>query len=140
VPRTYAGLQGYEIVEKLTDNLSTNPTLQIYSAATAFGIYDGGVLGVRQKDTLVKLTARRIIIATGAYENPLVANDWDRPGVLLATGVQRMLYLWGMRPGKAAVIVGTNDLGLTVGSVAYPALAQGGPRSILRDWGYTCTS
>lgn len=113
-PQAYAGLQGYEIAKKLTDRLSANPTLQIYSAATAFGIYDGGVLGIRQKDTLVKLTAGRIIVATGAYENPLVADDWDRPGVLLATGVQRMLHLWRMRPGKAAVVVGAGDLGLMV--------------------------
>jgi len=112
--RAYTGLRGHEIARKLIDSLSANSTLQIYSAATAFGIYDSRVLGVRQKDTLVKLAARRIIVATGAYENPLVADDWDRPGVLLATGVQRMLHLWRMRPGKAAVVVGTDDLGLMV--------------------------
>lgn len=113
-PQAYAGLRGYEIAERLVAGLSNGPALQVYSEATAFGYYEGGVLGVRQKERLVQLTARRVIIATGAYENPLVVDDGDRPGVFLATGVQKLLHLWGMRPGRAAVVISTNDFGLAV--------------------------
>ncbi|MBI3302675.1 MAG: (2Fe-2S)-binding protein [Deltaproteobacteria bacterium] len=112
--QAYAGLRGSEIAERLTASLSAGPAVQVYANATAFGIYDGGVLGVRQGERLIKLSARRIIVATGAYENPLVADDWDRPGVFLATGAQRLLHLWGVRPGQAAVVISTNDFGLTV--------------------------
>jgi sarcosine oxidase subunit alpha len=94
--------------------VSSRANLQAHTDATAFGIYDDGVIGVRQQETLLKLTAQRVVIATGAYENPLIAEDWDRPGVFLATGVQRMLHLWHMRPGRVVTVVGTNDLGLVV--------------------------
>jgi sarcosine oxidase subunit alpha len=113
-PQEYAGLRGYEIAGRLVESLPGGAALQVYTHATAFGSYDGSVLGIRQGERLVKLTARRTIIATGAYENPLVADDWDRPGVFLATGAQRLLHLWGVRPGVVAVVVSTNDFGLTV--------------------------
>ena len=113
-PRNYRGLRGYEIAEKLAVTVSSRVNLQVYSSATAFGIYDDGVIGVRQHEALLKLTTKRVVIATGAYENPLIAEDWDRPGVFLATGVQRMLHRWQMRPGRAATVVSTNDFGLVV--------------------------
>jgi len=113
-PRNYRSLRGYEIAEKLAAAVASSASLQIYTGATAFGIYDDGVVGVRQDKTLLKLTAKRVVIATGAYENPLIAEDWDRPGVFLATGVQRMLHVWHMRPGRVATVVSTNDLGLVV--------------------------
>jgi sarcosine oxidase subunit alpha len=113
-PRAYRGLSGGAIAEKLTEAISSRPNLEIYTGATAFGIYDNNVIGVRQGETLLQLTARCIVIATGAYENPLIADEWDRPGVFLATGVQRMLHLWLMQPGQVATVVSTNDFGLVV--------------------------
>jgi len=113
-PRNYRGLRGYEIAQQLTAAVTSRASIEVWTAATAFGIYDNGVIGVRQQETLLKLTAKRVVIATGAYENPLIAEDWDRPGVFLATGAQRMLHLWLMRPGRVATVVSTNDLGVMV--------------------------
>jgi sarcosine oxidase, subunit alpha len=114
VPQAYAGLRGYEIAGRLISSLPNGPALQIHSGATAFGYYEGGVLGVQQKGRLIQLSAGRVIIATGAYENPLVVDNGDRPGVFLATGIQRALHLWGMQLGKATVVISTNDFGLAV--------------------------
>lgn len=113
-PPAHAGLRGYEIAERLTASVSASPAVQVYANATAFGYYDGGILGVRQRERLITLSTRRLIVATGAYENPLVADDWDRPGVFLATGAQRLLHLWGMRPGRVAVVISTSDFALAV--------------------------
>jgi sarcosine oxidase subunit alpha len=133
-PRKYRGLRGYEIAEKLAITVSSRASLQACTGAIAFGIYDDGVIGIRQHETLLKLTAQRVVIATGAYENPLIAEDWDRPGVFLATGVQRMLHLWRMRPGRVATVVTTNDLGFVVAAQLVEAGVEVRAVADVRTW------
>ena len=114
-PEPFRDLRGFEIAARLRGELtSRDGGLEVFREATAFGAYEGGVIGVRQRSRVVKLTARGLIVATGAYERPLVAEDWDRPGVFLAGGVQRLLHRWGVRPGEAAAVIGTNDSGPAV--------------------------
>jgi sarcosine oxidase subunit alpha len=47
-------------------------------------------------------------VASGAYETPLLFPNNDLPGVMLSTGVLRLLHLHGIQAGKRAVIVGTS--------------------------------
>lgn len=78
----------------------------------AFGAYDHGWLGAVSGNRLIKLRAGALIVATGAYEQPLVFPNNDLPGVMLGGGVLRLLHLWGVVPGKRAVIVSANPRGL----------------------------
>ena len=63
---------------------------------------------------LFKIRARTVIVATGAYEAPLVFDGNDLPGVMLGSAVQRLIHLYGVVPGQRAVIVTTNDDGWAV--------------------------
>ena len=47
--------------------------------------------------------ARRVVLATGAYERPLVFPDNDRPGMMLAGAARTYLERFGSRAGRPAV-------------------------------------
>jgi sarcosine oxidase subunit alpha len=117
-------MRGHEIAEHLREQLVASAAVHVHSEATAFGVYNDGFVGIRQKDTLIKMRAQRLIVATGAYENALIAENWDRPGVFLASGVQRMLHLWKMWPGSATVVISTSDYGLAVAAQLIEAGAE----------------
>jgi sarcosine oxidase subunit alpha len=48
------------------------------------------------------------------YEQPLLFANNDLPGVMLGSGVQRLLHLYGVLPGSDAVVVTANDEGWQV--------------------------
>ncbi|MDC0163531.1 sarcosine oxidase subunit alpha family protein [Candidatus Pelagibacter sp.] len=63
--------------------------------------------GIRQR--LWKIRAKKVIIATGAIERPLVFNNNDRPGILLANSVNKYLNFYGVACGENNFIFTNND-------------------------------
>ncbi len=55
------------------------------------------------------LRCRRVILATGAHEQPLVFRDNDRPGIMLAGAARTYAVRWGAVPGRQAVVFTAND-------------------------------
>ncbi|MEP3945760.1 FAD-dependent oxidoreductase [Ascidiaceihabitans sp.] len=51
-----------------------------------------------------KIRARRIILAAGAIERPVVFPGNDRPGVMLANAVRTYIRRFGVAPGASAVV------------------------------------
>ncbi len=62
-----------------------------------------GILAVVTPTGLVKLAARRFLYATGAYDQNLPFPDNDRPGILSARACGRLVFRWGVRPGRRLV-------------------------------------
>ena len=58
---------------------------------------------------LWKTRTKKIILASGAVERPLVFAGNDVPGVMLASAVRDYLKLYGVSPGDRTVIVTNND-------------------------------
>ncbi|AXH95408.1 2Fe-2S iron-sulfur cluster-binding protein [Ornithinimicrobium avium] len=56
-----------------------------------------------------RITAGRVVLATGATERPLVLAGNDLPGVMLASAVSTYLGRFGVLPGQQAVVATTND-------------------------------
>lgn len=81
------------------------PTLTVLRNATCFGLYEGNLLGIEQKNTLIHLRAGKVIVATGAYETAVVFGNNHLPGVMLSTGVERLLHLNQVVPGSRAVVI-----------------------------------
>ncbi|MBM3523120.1 MAG: sarcosine oxidase subunit alpha, partial [Alphaproteobacteria bacterium] len=53
--------------------------------------------------------AKRVVLATGAIERPLVFGGNDRPGVMLASAARRYVNQFAVAPGRRAVVVTNND-------------------------------
>ncbi|WP_406247436.1 FAD-dependent oxidoreductase [Microbacterium sp. M] len=58
--------------------------------------------------------ARRLVIATGAYDRQVPVPGWTLPGVMAAGGVQAMLKANQVAAGRRAVVAGTGPFLLSV--------------------------
>jgi sarcosine oxidase subunit alpha len=110
-------------LEPIVRELESLPNVDIRLRTSAFGLYDGNTVGlIERRDHLVPspelgqprqvfitLRARSIVFATGAIERPLVFNDNDRPGVMLASAARTYLNRFAVAPATSAVIATNND-------------------------------
>ncbi|HEY2260189.1 MAG TPA: glycine cleavage T C-terminal barrel domain-containing protein, partial [Solirubrobacteraceae bacterium] len=85
--------------------------VEILTRAAALGYFDG-LVPVWQEDTMHQIRAARHVFATGTIEQPLVFAGNDLPGVMLAGGARRLAALYGVSPGRRAVIATTSERGL----------------------------
>ncbi|WP_399038088.1 FAD-dependent oxidoreductase [Streptomyces sp. ASQP_92] len=70
----------------------------------------------------VRIRARAVLLATGAYERQLPFRGWTLPGVVGAGGAQAMLKGGLVLPGKRVVVAGSGPLLLAVAA----SLAEAG--------------
>ncbi|MER8186090.1 2Fe-2S iron-sulfur cluster-binding protein [Kitasatospora sp. NPDC094015] len=130
--------------------LAATPEVRILTRATAIGHHDQNHLLVAERrtvhlapaeippgaprDRLWHLRARQVVLATGAYEHPMVFAGNDRPGVMSAAAVRSYLHRYAVRPGGRAVVLTTNDhayrtaLDLVAAGVPVAALVDTRPR------------
>ena len=89
-----AAYHGYNYLlarENLTDHLSQNEKQN----------------KVRQR--LLKIRAKKVIVATGSLERPLVFNNNDRPGIMLSSAVKKYADYYGVATGQENVFFTNND-------------------------------
>lgn len=108
----FAGRTGWEVAQDLAVEVLASDRVRVLTSATAFGLYEDGLLGILEPRRFVKLRARRTVVATGLVEYPLVFENNDLPGVMLASGMQRLVTLYGVRPGQRAVVVANDERGV----------------------------
>lgn len=77
------------------------------------------VAGHAPEEEAAAVTARAVLVATGAYERQLPFPGWTLPGVVGAGGAQAMLKGGLVLPGRRVVVAGSGPLLLAVaGSLA----------------------
>ena len=87
---------------------------EVLAPARALAVYEGGLVPVDAGTVLYRIRAGRIIVATGAVEQPLVFPGNDLVGVMLPSAVRRLVDEWAIRPGTSAVVVGADAESLAV--------------------------
>jgi sarcosine oxidase subunit alpha len=90
-----------EVVRRVEEH----PAIQVWKSATVFGLYEDNYLGIQHGKRMIRLRAREVIVATGGWERPLVFENNDLPGVMLASAAQRLLHLEHSRFDGTAVVV-----------------------------------
>lgn len=112
-------------VETVEAELAAAPRCRVLRRTAAYGLFDHGVVGAveRVADHLPeppahlphqrawRIVARRIVVATGAIERPIVLAGNDRPGVMLAGAVRAYVNRYAVRPGQRAVVFTAGDDG-----------------------------
>ncbi|MEO0131515.1 MAG: NAD(P)/FAD-dependent oxidoreductase [candidate division WOR-3 bacterium] len=109
----YCGIRGIDIPRLLVKNLQSGK-VKLKLNTSVIGYFKGNVLGVVTNGKFLKIYGKRIIFATGAYENPLPFPNHDLPGVYGAGAVQTLMNVHGVLPGRRALMVGSGNIGLIV--------------------------
>ena len=122
---TIGGSAAGDWVAEVVAELEAMPDVTLLRRATVNGYYDHNYLTIAERATdhlgvglptvprqrLWKVRAKRVILATGAIERPLVFRDNDRPGVMLSSAVRGYAVRYGVLAGDRPLIVTGNDDG-----------------------------
>jgi len=114
-------------VRDILEELAGFEDVLVLPRTCVFGYYADNYLGLIEQVTdhlpaneraehlprqrLWHVRAKRVVLATGAIERPLVFHNNDRPGVMLASAVRTFLRRYAVLPGRKAVIFTSNDSG-----------------------------
>ena len=88
--------------------------VEVLAPARALGIWEGGLVPVDVGTTLFRFRAERIVVATGATEQPLVFPGNDLVGVMLPDGVRRLIRDFSVQPGERAIVLGSDAETLSI--------------------------
>lgn len=99
---------------ELLDAVQKAENIITYTGTTVLGWYEENWLSASANNKLHKIRAKTIVLATGAYEQPLLFDNNDLPGVMLGNAVQRLIGLYSVIPGRKALVVTANNDGWAV--------------------------
>jgi len=105
--------------------LTSLPNVTLLPRTQVFGYYAQNFLAAEERVTdhlaypdhrlprarFWQVRAKKVIVATGAHERPLVFPDNDRPGIMLADSARALAARYGVKPGNRIVIATTHDGG-----------------------------
>jgi sarcosine oxidase, subunit alpha len=111
-------------IESTLATLAAAPETRVLTSATAaIALDQNGMIvaqrlacrlapsarGGRTEQRLWHVRARAIVLAAGALERPIVFQDNDRPGVMLASGARAYLHRHALAPNRGLVFTTTDD-------------------------------
>ena len=121
--RTIDGSPAMDWVDAVSTRLSAMADVRVLTRTSAFGYYDHNMITAveRVQDHVPKsdpflprqrlwsIRAKRVVLATGAVEQPIAFPENDRPGVMLAGAARTYINEYGVLPGRMAVLQTNND-------------------------------
>jgi sarcosine oxidase subunit alpha len=108
--------------------------VEVLAPARAIGVYEGQLVPVDAGRILYRFRAQRIVVATGALEQPLLFPGNDLPGVMLPKAVRRMIDDWSIKPGTRAVVLSGDPEALSVAEDLSGAGVEVAEVVDLRSW------
>jgi sarcosine oxidase, subunit alpha len=110
-------------IEDVVRDLSGNDDVTLLPRTTAFGYYDGNLVGLQERVTdhlgvsvaytprqrIWKVRARAVVLASGAHERGIAYANNDLPGTLLAGASRTYVERHAVKPGTRAVVFTNND-------------------------------
>lgn len=95
-------------LDETLGQLHAAPDLRLFSGASAAGCYADRCVPLVTEAGLHVVTARAVIVATGALEQPAVFHNNDLPGVMLASAATRLVRRHAVAPCRRALVLAGN--------------------------------
>ena len=95
----------------LVQRARATPNLRIMTDTAITGMFADNWASAACGNRFYKIRSKETVIATGAFDQPLVFRNNDRPGIMFAGAAQRLMRLYGVKPGSRAVIATANRFG-----------------------------
>jgi sarcosine oxidase subunit alpha len=87
------------------------PNLRIMTDTVVSGLFADNWASALKDNRLYKIRAKQMVLATGGYDQPIVFENNDLPGIMFADAAQRLMRLYGVKPGTRAVVATANRFG-----------------------------
>ena len=120
-PMAIDGAASDDWLEATLAELDGMDNVRLMANATAAGCYDHNLVTVHDRsaayrsdgpvETFHKVRARRIVLATGATEQPMLFGNNDLPGIMLAGAVHAYAGRYAVNCGRRVAGVVNNDCG-----------------------------
>ena len=101
--------------------------VEIISEAEIWGAFDGLLVMAQQRETALVIRPRQLIVATGAYERPVMVPGWTLPGVMTTGAAQTLWRSYRALAGKRIAVCGSGPLNSQVAR----ELAMGGAEVLM---------
>ena len=95
---------------------------EILAGVEVWGAFDGPLILASQDGTALVARPRTVIVATGAYERPIIVPGWTLPGVMTTGAAQTLWRSYRTLPARRVIVCGSGPLNLQVAL----ELAEGG--------------
>ncbi len=132
---TISGMSASDWVDVTLRELADMPNVRLLPRTTVWGYYDDNTLAglERVADHVLAapkgaprhrhwtIRAGEVVLATGAFERPLVFPGNDRPGVMLASAAARYAGEFGVLPGQSITLFTNNDSAYSVAARLFRA-------------------
>ena len=94
-----------ESLEKFT----SDDGIDVLTGYFAAGFYADNSVPLAGSNGIIHVQAKCVIFATGLYEQPAVFRNNDLPGIMLASGVQRLVHRYAIAPFTSGVVLAGNS-------------------------------
>ncbi len=113
----FQGEAGYRNAQESISRLQKHGNIKVLTSTTVSAIYPDGLAVCVQScgndENFVErshhVRARTTVIATGTGSMPMTFAHNDRPGVILPEAAQKLIHLWGIKPGSEVLLAGGED-------------------------------
>ena len=107
----------------IINNLKNYSNVKIISNTTCFAYFHYNLLLAIQdlepekglnktheiRQRIWKIRSKKVVLATGSIERPIIFNNNDRPGIMLSNSARKYLNKYGVAVGKNLVFFTNND-------------------------------
>ena len=120
------GLNAPAWTTKIVDKLRSLPNVTLLSRTTAFALHDMNMIQAVElmqdhlphsarnaelrRERMHRIRATKVVLATGAFERPLVFGNNDLPGIMTASALTTYFNRYGVVCGNNVVMMTSNDL------------------------------
>lgn len=95
----------------LIREIEATSNIEVMTAAVCNAWFADNWLPIIQGNRMYKVRAAEVVLASGSMEQPAIFHNNDLPGVMLSSAAQRLIKLYGVRPGRRAVVLTGNTDG-----------------------------
>jgi len=101
-------------ISRTRSALEEAENVTVMTSSTVSGYYDHNFITITDRSTagvkrFWKVRAQEVVLATGCIEQPLVFQNNDRPGVMLATAAMEYVNRYAVKPAESMVVATNND-------------------------------
>ena len=105
------GTAARELRQRLVAEVEATANITAMTSATCNAWFADNWLPIICGKRLYKVRAKQTILCVGSMEQQAVFHNNDLPGVIMSSAAQRLMHLYGVRPGNSAVVLTGNNEG-----------------------------